>query len=500
MVRTVVGDEAQLNSTETQLSESRILVQVGIVIGRLGGARSNRDSVFALIPTPHNEGVDPAYLTSENAESRLGRGEKKKGSKGKSTADSSSLVIDVDWVGEHARQVSKMLLGGLHVVGIYVWANENSFKNSSLVLWQTLKAIATGAPVYENGESDERLLIHISYSPRRWLCRSCNLDANFTSMSFRPCELKMTKAISTLQTFSSVYSFEVRLPVYREDSRKTSDMRKILLKAVSLQAEQLKCAKALINGSLVTEDNGSIAGGPNEIDLLLPFSDDNPVQAGSNEEVVGLVVFSGTIYAQAYTSSREQLSQAIADLKGDIISSLKSRLEILCDEAEQASASVNSGENRAPEDASLINQGHPLFSCDWSEPCNFVFPRRVLVPWLDGIFICDYLQPTETFEDLAERCEELMSMKNLPDPSTILEPEPPGTTSIGRSFWSIVASANCTQGKEDSRELGKDTVILLPKPRIIASLHAVIAVGIVILAMLIAFALLVVGPRTTRHV
>lgn len=35
-------------------------------------------------------------------------------------------------------QVSKMLLGGMNVVGLYVWAAESSYKTSSTLLWQVI--------------------------------------------------------------------------------------------------------------------------------------------------------------------------------------------------------------------------------------------------------------------------------------------------------------------------------------------------------------------------
>jgi hypothetical protein len=34
------------------------------------------------------------------------------------------------------------------------------------------------------------------------------------------------------------------------------------------------------------------------------------------------------------------------------------------------------------------------------EPFSFTFPRRVLIPWLAGAYICDYLQQSETPEVL----------------------------------------------------------------------------------------------------
>lgn len=503
MVKAVVGDESQLNSAESRLGESGIPVQVGLAIGKLGGSKANRDYLFALIPTPQNEGLEPAALVSENAEPKPGRSDKKKSSKGKSVADSSSLMIDVEWVGEHARQVSRMLVGGLHVIGIYVWASENAVRNSTLILWQVVKAVAKAAPVYANVEEDERILVHISYSPRRWSCRTCNLDSNFTSMSFRPCDLKLTKLLSTLQTFRSTYNFDVRLALFQEDIRKANNMKKILMKAISLLADQLKSVKALLDGTLITEETISVPGGPHEIELLLPFADVKSLEADSSEEVVGLVAFSGTVFAQAYNFPRDPLLQAVEDLKADIITSLKSRLEILSEDVEEAPASIVSEDTNSNENSSVLEQD-PLFSCNWSEPCSFVFPRRVLVPWLDGIFICDYLQSKETFQDLFERCEELMSMKSPPDESEIFEPEASGSTTIGTSFWGMVLgssiSSACTEGQSHSRHTEKDFANNLSSSKVLGfgSLHGAVALVVVILAVLIALITMAIGHRTMQ--
>lgn len=76
------------------------LLQVGLVIGKLS-ANLDRGFVFDLVPTPPNDAGDSACSVSES-----GRDDRKKGSRGKSqAAESSVLMIDRDWVAEHARQV-----------------------------------------------------------------------------------------------------------------------------------------------------------------------------------------------------------------------------------------------------------------------------------------------------------------------------------------------------------------------------------------------------------
>lgn len=74
-------------------------LQVGLVIGKLSSSL-DRGFVFDLVPTPPNDAGDPACSVSDS-----GRDDRKKGSKGKSQAEASVLVVDGDWVAEHARQV-----------------------------------------------------------------------------------------------------------------------------------------------------------------------------------------------------------------------------------------------------------------------------------------------------------------------------------------------------------------------------------------------------------
>ncbi|XP_042494427.1 protein odr-4 homolog [Macadamia integrifolia] len=326
MVKAVVGEETQLKLADDRLFESGVPAQVGLVIGKLNGGL-DRGFVFDLIPTPPNDAGEQACRLPES-----GRDDKK-GSKKKSQAESSPLVIDVDWVAEHARQVSKMLLGGMNVVGLYVWASENSFKASNLVLYQTVKAVAEAAPFYDS-RLDERILIHISYSPRRWNCRNCSLGSSISSSSLRPCDFKMGRVLASLQTFRCMYNFCIRLPIFREDASSTITFRDVLYSGLLTHAQELKGAKPVIDGTLVADDEMSISDGVHVVELLFPFMKSAPAEGCCQKEVVGVLVLTGSICSFAYLSPKEPVSQAVDDIKGDIIMSLRNRLDIICDEAE----------------------------------------------------------------------------------------------------------------------------------------------------------------------
>ncbi|KAI3701717.1 hypothetical protein L6452_26996 [Arctium lappa] len=440
MVKTVVGEEIRLKSIEDRLSDSRLSCQVGLVIGKISTSL-DRGFVFDLVPTPANDAGDAAswIIESKDDDDRKKGGSKSKSkSKSKSQSDSSSLLsIDKDWVAEHARQVSRMLVGGMNVVGIYIWMNESLFKNSTLVLCQTVKGVADAAPLREF-DWDERLLIHISYSPRRWTCRNCSLSSNITSSSLRPCDFKMGRVLSTLQKFRCIYNFDIRFPIFHENVSSSRKFAEILRQVISSHAEELKGAKALIDGNLVNVDEQCVADGVHEVEFLTPFMQHTSFQEFSREEekvVVGILVFTGSLCSFAYSNFKEQISQALADLKGDIVSSLHSRLDIICDEADGQLDSVAEIGGDLVKEASTQIPISQLQLQLLRKQCSLSFPRRVFVPWLDDTYICDYIQPSETLEVLRDHCVELMSMEAPKDASMILEPEAEFTTLSTCSFW-----------------------------------------------------------------
>ncbi|XP_057974867.1 uncharacterized protein LOC131162428 isoform X2 [Malania oleifera] len=441
MVKTVVGEETQLKLAEDRLTQSGVPSEVGLVIGKLSAAL-DRGFVFDLVPTPPNDAGEPACSLMETA-----RDDKRKGSKGKSQAESSSLVIDQDWVAEHARQVSRMLVGGMKVVGIYVWVSDSLFKNSTLVLCQTVKGVAEAAH-YLEGDWDERLIIHISYSPRKWSCRNYVPTSNITSSSLRPCDFKMGRVLTSFQTFRCMYYFDLRLPIFLEGASHLKTLTDIIRYGISIHARELKSAKAMINGNLVVKDKLCASDGLHEVELLLPFMSGISMEACNQKEVLGVLVFSGCICSFAYLNSKEPVSQALDYIKGDIIMSLQTRLDILLDEADGGPNCTVDDDEEASSEMSTEKPIPQLSLHLLRKQCSLSFPQRIFVPWLAGTFICDYLQPSETLEGVKDHCVELMSMEAPMDASSILKPESEAPTLTIKSLWDVAAPAVVSQSSD----------------------------------------------------
>uniref|UniRef100_A0A0D9X3D2 Protein odr-4 homolog n=1 Tax=Leersia perrieri TaxID=77586 RepID=A0A0D9X3D2_9ORYZ len=385
MVKAVVGDEAQLKALEDTLAA--LPAQVGVVVGKLS-ASSDRALAYSLIPTPPTDSGAPACSLLRSAAAPIPN----KPNKPRPDAPS-SLDFDVDWLAEHARQVSRMLLGGMSVIGIYIWASEASFKATSPAVFSQV------APWHGTAGVDERLLIHISYSPRRWACRICDVGSG----SLRPCDFK--------------------LPVVQAEP-----FKKVISKAIGHLTKEVQNAKASINGVMFSGDMDSTLEGPHNVEFLVPFKNNLPAEEG----VAGLLLFSGSVSASAYLGPKESISEAISDLKLDIITSLRSRLDIILDEADDDST-TSSLENSLPQKAAQV-VFHEL-----RVPYSFPFPRRVLIPWLASTYVCDYLQQSETTEDAIERCKEVMSLEGMWNHS-IIEPESASVATLG-SFWDVIPGA-----------------------------------------------------------
>ncbi|KAF5758128.1 hypothetical protein HanXRQr2_Chr16g0725791 [Helianthus annuus] len=269
MVKTVIREEIRLTSVEDRLSKFSLSFQVGLVIGKISTSL-DRGFVFDLVPTPENQLL--GLLRVKRILIRR---------KGDRNRNRNRILCRVCWL---------IRIGLLNMLV--------RFQECYLA---TVKGVADAAPIRDSNW-DERLLIHISYSARRWTCKNCSLSLNITSSSLRPCDFKMRRVLSTLQTFKC-------------------------------HVEELKGAKDLIDGNLVDVDEQYASDG-----------------------CCWILVFTGSICSFAYSNSKEPISQDLADIKGDIISSLYSRFDVICDEADGQMDSVADGNEESVN--GVLNQIH----------------------------------------------------------------------------------------------------------------------------------------------
>ena len=127
-------------------------LQIGLLVGKL--EVGTRDFVLALVPFPDwkddEEGAGGAAARADTA-----------------------LDVDEDWIVEHATQVSRMLPGGVDVVGTYAFASDAAFKTASAALTSATVEIAraanaVGVPATRSHHqrADHRLVLHLLHHPQ----------------------------------------------------------------------------------------------------------------------------------------------------------------------------------------------------------------------------------------------------------------------------------------------------------------------------------------------
>lgn len=317
-------------------------------------------------------------------------------------------------------------------------------------LSQLLKSVVTVS---------EGILVHFCYSPRKLVTRNCAIG----SANFRVCDFKLGRVLTSLRHFKCLYNFDMQLPISRGGSFKD-----IIRDAISRHEKELIGAKALIDGNLALD---VVSEGSHNVELLLEglrgFGDE------VKGEVTGIVSFKGFVCSYAYLNPKESAEQAVGDIKRDIIMSLQSRLNILCDEGEEESGEGVVEKSMTQLELKLLEK-----------PTSLFFPRRVLVPWIGDVYVCDYLQSGDTFEVVRDHCKELMSLEAPVDSLQILEPEKEAVSLAVKSFWDVVTLRNLTTSKREKDSIQKEASNTSVTPY---TFNSVIIIAILILAIAIGF-------------
>ncbi|RRT78987.1 hypothetical protein B296_00026234, partial [Ensete ventricosum] len=195
----------------------------------------------------------------------------------------------------------------------------------------------------------------------------------------------------------------------------------------------------------------------------------------------------------------------------DIVSSLRSRLDIITDEAEEEVALSLDCYGEAGGDSLAEKSIHKLALQEvrFRKPCTLFFPRRIIVPWYAGIFICDYLQASETFEvtclcsivfqDVKDHCQEMMSMDGPIETTSVVDPETAQISVATRSFWDVVhkrSSDIVNDSKTNKNTIEREANAGKLERN---NLNFLTAILVLLSAFLIGWAVVAFGPTTTAY-
>ncbi|XP_035685477.1 protein odr-4 homolog [Branchiostoma floridae] len=408
MGRTVIAEDLLQDRIQEILKTSGKGITTGLLVGQPHGQK-REDYVVHLIRTPQIE-----------EDSQQAGKKKKKGS-------TKPEGLDSQWIAEHAKQVQRMLPGGLNILGIFVVLPSEESRSIQSQLVQVLytvhktllktpwqKAVRTGG---EEEEEQHRIVLQI-----------CSVTKKFTTKTFNVvdprdsgtvAEWKFQSFVSQWPLLHTAVTVNINIPVLRGEATKT--LHQQLDTSIGPFCECIMQGLCTFNGVLRKGDqplqaqeppqgkkgHGKGKGRHKESKTSHQPTSDGPEmfcvqilsKATNNKskeamvtECGGTVFIRGLIQARAYVHSKATVAQASQAIREDVVRSLTARCELLA------------------EDVLEVKD----FTADREE--MDITPRRVFGQLYDThLSVCDYMFEDEGVEDCIARCQELLDISLAPD-------------------------------------------------------------------------------------
>ncbi len=459
--------------------------QVGLLIGKpVVGSRS---LLLAVVPSPDQDGQPAITLSSGAAGSAAAKGGGKKGGGGGAAAGggAASVQLEPDWVAEHARQVSRMLPGGLEVLGLYLLAPESAWSSAAGKLCGALATIATdleaASPSTAAASSSssaaaatERalLLLHVDSATRKTTARGCAAAPPPAPGALRVVEMKTGAAAGSLVRLTTRFAIDASLScggAAAVDGGKAGGgsggkkggrgaaaarLQGVAEALVAAEAARIGSALAALDGGVVPAESaviGDLLGGdaspsdgadaaaatvelfcaPRAVAAAEAAGAPSAAAAAAPAPQAGVGTLRGEVVGLAYVHRRETAGRALADLKADVVKSLKARLDLLVEEALAAAEDQEEAEREQAQRQQAGGGGaaaasgaaappppapaHPLLAAvSGARAARLALPRRVLLPWAVAgarLGVCDYLSAGEALEDSVARAQELLGLE-----------------------------------------------------------------------------------------
>lgn len=318
--------------------------------------------------------------------------------------DSPVGSFDRDWVTEHARQVSRMLPGGLSVLGVFIITGSDA-KDTQTTLRQLVFSV-------ENLISSERLwspvdddvsdcvTLHINSKTRKTVCRT--FDTKDPKSIAKPADWKYQSGVcSSWTTLSCCLHVDIVLPL-PTGKNNAEIMDRCLKEEIQVWAKKIESGLCLLDGKKLPDDTELATGQRRNVKqaytvqlLLSPYEQrltDVVQQCG------GSVSVKGVIHSRAFLhSNKPKAKQAEKLIKRDMLSTVATRVQMLVDELATAEEQSKSRDKKQTE--------------------QLIFPRRIFCP-VKGrgpVCVCDYQFSDEDPSEVTERLKEMLDIDAAED-------------------------------------------------------------------------------------
>ncbi|NWR75470.1 ODR4 protein, partial [Centropus unirufus] len=324
--------------------------------------------------------------------------------------------IDEEWITTHASQVSRMLPGGLLVLGVFIIVTPELAKESQNALRKLVFAVEKALtrrrlwkPVEE--EVSDRAALQICSATKKVVCRT--YDVQDPKSSAKPADWKYQSALSaSWPALDCTVNVNIHIPLLATSPN--HDLEKNTKNGLNRWSKQIEDSVFLINGRVKDGDTELLEGQKklkgntqsstqfSDVKVLTQLSQGSSPRSTATVQVCsGSINLRGAVKCRAYVhNNKPKVKEALQALKRDIINTLSDRCEILFEDL-----IINEG----PRKKSFEREYH-------------VLPQRLFVPVAGStVMLSDYKFGDEAAGEIQERFVEMLDQSVQPEDIHVAE-------------------------------------------------------------------------------
>ncbi|XP_055959279.1 protein odr-4 homolog [Patella vulgata] len=333
MGRSIHADEAIQDYVEELIKSGQWYI--GLILGQL---TNPRDYILRLARTP--DPVEDEASEEEDLEDIVPKKKpKKKGSRRPKTLDE----MDDSWVATHAKQVIRMLPGGLEVAGVFILSPPNISQKVTEKLRQVVYAVhrSINKPgLLPTGEITDRITLHICSLTRKITCRTYDVEDN--NSNGHPAEWRYHPINDKWIQLNTSAFLDITIPV--PSLRKSSTLIKQIQMGLTPFYQSLSTSIGLINGAFRdTSELLEMASGKKSrskdksfmmpqsynVELMIKKGDGKKVADPQVTSVSSMIVLRGQMIGRAFIQGKPTVGDVIQAVKVDLARSISSRCVVI---------------------------------------------------------------------------------------------------------------------------------------------------------------------------
>ncbi|XP_030608051.1 protein odr-4 homolog [Archocentrus centrarchus] len=310
-------------------------------------------------------------------------------------------TVDKEWITEHARQVSRMLPGGLSVLGVFIITDADA-KDTLTTLRQlvfTVENLISSEHLWDPADDDvtDCVTLHVNPKTRKTICRT--FDIKDPKSMAKPADWKYQSGLcSSWATVSCSLNVDILLPL-PNNRTSTEHMDECLKEGLKAWAHQIESGLFLIDGKRLPEDSELTVGQRKNVRQMYTAQLLTTAEEKRLTDVVqqcgGSVSITGAIHSRAYLHSNKPKARlAEKMLKRDVVSTVATRVQMMLEEL-LTSDQESKGSCRDKQQTEQLRLPHRIFC-----------PLKASGP----LCVCDYQFSDESASDVTERLKEMLDI------------------------------------------------------------------------------------------